>query len=45
MAESNTKAKVKVAIDIRLGQGTPNQRRLWAKFWQKLISEVKASEW
>ncbi len=35
---------IKVVVDIRPGHGTPNQCRLWAKFWQTLIALVKAGE-
>jgi len=37
-------AKTPIRVTVNIGQGTPHQRRLWAKFWQKLIAEVKTSE-
>lgn len=35
---------VRVAADIRPGQTSVAQKQAWRRFWQKLISEVKAGE-
>jgi len=33
-----------VCVSIVRGEGESYQRQAWRKFWQKLISEVKANE-
>jgi len=39
-----TKDKVTVKVNVRPGSGIPVQKQAWKRFWQKIITEVKASE-
>ena len=34
----------RVIVNIRPGEMSPAQKQAWRKFWQKLITEVKAGE-
>lgn len=45
--KTTEKREIKVRVNIKpvkLADVTPAQRAAWRKFWQKLISEVKADE-
>jgi len=33
-----------VILNIKRGPASPAQKQAWKRFWQKLISEVKADE-
>ena len=36
--------QAKMTVCIERGRASPAQRRMWQRFWQKLIAEVKAGE-
>jgi hypothetical protein len=42
--KSKTATSIKVVLNIRPGPASPAQKQAWKRFWQKLISEVKADE-
>ncbi len=35
---------IKVKVNIQPGPVSPAQKQAWERFWQKLITEVKAGE-
>jgi len=41
---SKGKPQVKVVTNVKLGPASLAQKQAWRRFFQKLISEVKASE-
>lgn len=41
---NKTAIKPIVKLKIESGQVSPAQKTAWRKFWQKLITEVKAGE-
>ncbi|MDP2729312.1 MAG: hypothetical protein Q8O55_02360 [Dehalococcoidales bacterium] len=44
MDKTKTKPEARVTLTITPGQVTPAAKAAWRKFWQKLITEVKAGE-
>ena len=44
MMKSDIRTQLRIKVNIRPGPVSPVQKTAWRKFWQKLISEVKAGE-
>ena len=44
MPKATENTAIKVEVNIRPEPATPAQKTAWRKFWQKLITEVKANE-
>ena len=42
--ELSKSTKSKVTVNVHPGTMSPAQKQAWRKFWQKLITEVKAGE-
>jgi len=35
---------VRLTVDVQLGTASPSRKQAWKRFWQKIISDVKADE-
>ena len=43
-SQTSSTSPAKVILNIKRGPASPAQKQAWKRFWQKLISEVKAEE-